>query len=217
MNNFLRTRFEIDEATKYLKENKLVESGLSCKNWEIASIIPHLTDSELCDLGSDGSVVIPNALALGLKGTKVGIDLAYKEDIVTPDGVHYIKGDLMQTPFENESFDIVTSLSVVEHSVDVNKFAQECHRILKPEGKLFVSFDYWPEKINTKGILLYNLEWNIMDRYEAFLMVSAFLSKGFALTSQIDWTVQDKVIDETFCSPAKGIGYTFGMINLIKK
>lgn len=42
MNQFLKIREEVSEATKYLKENNLVASGLDCKNWEIFSVIHSL-------------------------------------------------------------------------------------------------------------------------------------------------------------------------------
>ena len=39
-------------------------------------------------------------------------------------------------PFENESFDVVTAWSVVEHVTDVRDVLREWHRVLRPGGVL---------------------------------------------------------------------------------
>ncbi len=223
MNEFLKTRNDIDTATKYLEDNGLVCSGISAKNWEITQVIPFLKDGDLIDLGSDGSVVLPNAIALKLKGRKVGVDLAYEYDLVCQTGGEDIgfhelfKGDLMQTNLSDNSFDIVTCLSVVEHDVKFERIAKEVSRLLRSNGNAFISFDYWPEKINTVGILLYNLEWNILSKDDVLNMIFIFQKHGLHLTGDIDWSVQDAVINPTYCSPAPGISYSFGILNFIKK
>lgn len=216
MNNFLQTRNEIDQCTKYLQDNGLQESGLSCKNYDIANVVKELKDGDLLDMGSSGSEILSNAVRLNLKGRKVGIDLAYEGNTCNNDMELY-KGDLMATLFNDKSFDIISCLSVVEHSVDFSKIAKECSRLIRSNGNVFVSFDYWPEKIQTKGILLYNLEWNILSKYDVLEMVQAFKDHGLDLTSEIDWTIQDAVITPSYCSPMQGISYTFGILNFIKK
>jgi ubiquinone/menaquinone biosynthesis C-methylase UbiE len=41
-------------------------------------------------------------------------------------------------PFDDESFDVVFSVFVIEHSTDPSKFLNECSRILKPGGSLVI-------------------------------------------------------------------------------
>lgn len=216
MNDFLKTRNEVDLCTQYLIDNNLIQSGLSCKNYDIANVVKELKDGDILDMGSSGSEILSNAVRLKLKGRKVGIDLAYEHNNIT-DEIELYKGDLMFTMFNDKAFDIITCLSVVEHSVDFNKLAKECNRLLRHDGKIFVSFDYWPEKIQTKGILLYNLEWNILSKEDVEDMVKAFKENGLELTGEIDWTTQDAVINSAFCSPMNGISYTFGILNFVKK
>lgn len=43
-------------------------------------------------------------------------------------------------PFENDTFDAVLSFDVFEHVQSVDQTLQECHRVLKPGGRLFVVF-----------------------------------------------------------------------------
>ncbi|OIQ18392.1 MAG: hypothetical protein BM556_09020 [Bacteriovorax sp. MedPE-SWde] len=47
-----------------------------------------------------------------------------------------IKGDGVALPFEDNSFDSVTAIGVIEHIEDDQKFIEELYRILKPGGEL---------------------------------------------------------------------------------
>lgn len=218
MNEFLKTRAQVYAATHYLQENGLIESGISCKNWEIASIIPFLKDGDIVDLGSDGSVVIPNAVKLGLKGYKCGVDLAYKHETEQMDNdVTLIKGDLMDSGLVSGAFDIVTCLSVIEHEVKFDRIAKEVGRLLKVGGNAFISFDYWHPKPPTENTKLYNLSWNILDRNDVITLIDEFMDNGMELTSHVDWETQDAVINPAYCSPAPGVSYSFGILNFIKK
>lgn len=216
MNNFLQTREQISEATKYLEDNGLVNSGISAKDWEIFHVIPYMRDGNWIDLGSDGSVVIPNLIKKNIKGIKVGIDLAYKENY-SENGADYIKGDLMDVPMPAAFFDYVVSLSVIEHEVDFLKFAKECSRLLKSGGNLFVSFDFWQPKPLYEKRKLYKLDWNILDKQDVLNLVEALKENGVEITGEIDWTLQDAVINDKYCSPVQGVEYTFGILHFIKK
>lgn len=216
MNEFLKSRADLNECTDFIKKNGLIEHGLSCKNFDIAKIVPSLTDGDILDMGASGSWVLENAVKKGIKGRKVGIDLAYSGNEST-DGIELVKGDLMNTPFENESFQTVCCLSVVEHEVDFDLLAMECSRLLLPNGKLFMTYDYWPTKRVTTGLTLYGLQWNILDLHDVLKLVEACKARGLELTSEIDWTVQDAVIDDKFCAPFPGISYTFGILEFINK
>lgn len=45
-----------------------------------------------------------------------------------------VKADILNLPFENESFDVVFCNHVLEHIVDDNKAMSELYRVLKPGG-----------------------------------------------------------------------------------
>lgn len=216
MNNFLKTRQEVEDASKYLADNGLIASGLSCKNWEIAQVIPYLKNGRLLDMGSDGSVVLENAVKLNLHGRKVGVDLAYKENRFTHEGLELYKMDLMETVFNDGSFDTITSLSVIEHEVNFEKFANEVSRLLRSGGKLYCSFDYWQPKPDYEKRKLYSLDWNILDKADVINLVTHLARCNLAATGEIDWTTQDAVINSTFCSPVSEVSYTFGILEFIK-
>ena len=45
-----------------------------------------------------------------------------------------VKADILNLPFDNDSFDVVFCNHVLEHIVDDNKAMQELYRVLKPNG-----------------------------------------------------------------------------------
>lgn len=216
MNRFLKTRQECDECTAYLQKNNLISHAFTCKDFEISNICKELKDGDLCDLGSNGSYLLHNAVKMGIKGRKCGIDLGKPEYEI--EGVEYIQGDLMKTPYEDNYFDTLTCLSVIEHEVNFDLLAKECSRLLRPGGKLYISCDYWDPKVDTTdvGTKLYGLKWNILDKADVLLLVSALKENGLEITSEIDWTTQDKVINPQFYSPY-GREYTFGLFSFTKK
>ncbi|MBZ9572102.1 class I SAM-dependent methyltransferase [Patescibacteria group bacterium] len=55
-------------------------------------------------------------------------------------GVKIFEGELeKELPFENESFDAVWCLRVLEHIYHTEHFLKECHRVLKQKGELIVT------------------------------------------------------------------------------
>ena len=73
----------------------------------------------------------------------VGLDVsAYAADIAKRDfnaNVHV--GDIEQTRFPHDTFEVVVMWDIIEHIVRPVKALKEIHRILKPGGYLFVSTD----------------------------------------------------------------------------
>jgi SAM-dependent methyltransferase len=72
----------------------------------------------------------------------------------------------MHTPFSNESFDIITAISVIEHGYQGHALLRELSRLLRPGGYFVASFDYWPEKINSDGIKIFGMDWRIFSAEE---------------------------------------------------
>lgn len=229
LNRFLKNKEEINQCTNFIRQNNLVEHAIDCKNWDIAMIVPYLSDGNILDMGCIGSHILHNASKLNLLGLKFGIDLLFKpEDIDNseyswnnPDnpkvpGCGFYQGDLMNTGFMSELFNYITCLSVIEHSVDFKLLAKECHRLLNKGGKLFITFDYWEPAPNTKEMKLYDLNWNILDKNSVLSLVESCSEAGLHLTSDIDWTIQEAVINPSYCSPSN-VSYTFGILMFEKK
>lgn len=214
-NRVLKRRSDIDEATSILHAENLIPHGISCKDYEVLMVAKSLGDGDICDLGADGSWTLWNAVRMGLKGEKHGIDLIVPEKDYGE--IQMIKGDLMHTPYKDGQFDYVTCMSVIEHQVDYTLFAKEASRILKKGGTLIVSCDFWDPKPDTSLTKLYSLDWNILDINDANRLIEELRKEGLVITSTPDFTLGEAVINPSYCSPAQGVSYTFLFLKFIKQ
>ena len=55
--------------------------------------------------------------------------------------VEFQPNDIRQLPNENDCFDVIYCISVMEHTKDLERLVQEFKRVLKPNGLLIVTFD----------------------------------------------------------------------------
>jgi SAM-dependent methyltransferase len=53
--------------------------------------------------------------------------------------VHMLRGNLVRLPLADSSVDVVANLQVIEHLWDQPGFLAECHRVLRPGGRLLVT------------------------------------------------------------------------------
>lgn len=215
LNCFLQSMAEVNEATDEIQRYGLIAHGLSCKNWDIMRILPRLNDGNFCDLGADGSFILQNLVHCGHVGLKYGIDLMFADN-KTEGEINYFKGDLMHTPFESGLFKYLTCLSVVEHQVNYTELAKECSRLLSPGGELFLTCDYWHPKVKTDGMKLYSLDWNILDSINIIQLIDEMSKVDLKITNDIDWNLNEAVINPSYCSPVQGVSYTFGIFHFIK-
>ena len=75
-----------------------------------------------------------------------------------PDAFRIEQASILDLPFENEQFDGVYNLGVVEHfpEEDIIKILTEFHRVLKPGGKVVI---FWPHRYATSVIFLKSVRW----------------------------------------------------------
>lgn len=128
------------------------------------------------------------------------------------DKVQFQVADALNSPFEDNNFDLVWSLESGEHMPDKSKFLQECYRVLKPNGTLILAtWCHRPtnslageltadEKRHLEEIYrVYRLPYVIsLPEYEAIA-----LSCGFKNLRADDWSMAvapfwDTVIDSAF-------------------
>jgi FkbM family methyltransferase len=206
---FLKNRNEVDECTRFLHRNGYVSHKLTCKDWDLAHIIPEIGDGNFLDMGSSDSYILKNVSLKRTKGQKYGID-RYQPDVPISD-VTYFKGNLLKTPLADGSLNYVTCLSVIEHQVDFKLFAREVNRLLAPKGKLFVTYDYW-DPLLVIPVRAYDLDWQPLNQALTLSLISACKQHGLHLVGEVDWTTQDQVIGWGYYSPHREISYTFGML-----
>jgi SAM-dependent methyltransferase len=67
---------------------------------------------------------------------QAGVRLARERGI---GNLHFVLADGMDLPFETGSFDLVLSHAVIEHVSDAARYLRECRRVLKPDGRIYLS------------------------------------------------------------------------------
>ena len=214
MNRFLKTRSEIDECSAQLRKHGMIGHRLPCKDWDLCAVLPYVGDGNFLDMGSTDSYVLQAVAKMGRKGFKYGIDRR-APDVAPPPGIEYFKGDLLDPPFEDGTFQYVSCLSVVEHGIDFDAFARECRRLMAPEGRLFVTFDYWEPRTQAPTVIG-GLPWSILDKGDAMRLIEACKKEGLVLDQPVDWETKDPVVNPGYFSPT-GDSYTFGVIMFVKR
>lgn len=105
--------------------------------------------------------------------------------------VTYVLGNALDLPFEDESFDVVSSHTVVEH-LETKAFITEQYRILKPGGKLLVM------SVRTEGRIASDYDERITVREEALMKkVLQVLENLQASVSVCDYDASPKDIMKT--------------------
>ena len=103
--------------------------------------------------------------------------------------------NLEDTNYSDQTFDYVTSLSVIEHGINIEKYFREMSRIIKNNGYLLTSTDYWPDKlVNNKNVLSKGTPDNIFSRDEIENLVAIAEKSGLTLIEPIDFEYKDKVV-----------------------
>ncbi|HEX7258081.1 MAG TPA: methyltransferase domain-containing protein, partial [Nitrososphaeraceae archaeon] len=103
--------------------------------------------------------------------------------------------NLEDTKYRDQMFDYVTSLSVIEHGVNIEKYFREMSRIIKSNGYLLTSTDYWPDKlVNNKNVLSKGTPDNIFSRDEIEKFIEIADNNGLKLIEPIDFEYKDKVV-----------------------
>jgi SAM-dependent methyltransferase len=125
--------------------------------------------------------------------------------------IDYRVGDFMRTPFPDRSFAAITAISVIEHGFDGCALAAEVARLLKPGGFFIASFDYWPEKIATDGVMMFEMSWTIFSRRDAETFIAVAQEQGLAPIGPLDFRAIERPIS------CLGRDYTFAWLALEKR
>ena len=194
---------------------KVLPVGDAVKSWDVALTLDfidaHLPrDARILDMGAFCSEV-PVALArMGFTGVH-GVDLNPRV-LAMPyaDRVRYSVGDFMRTPFPDGSFDVLTSISVIEHGYDPERLFWEVGRLLRPGGYFVASFDYWPEKIDTGDTRFFDMSWLIFSRQDVDAMLAVAGRQGLRPAGAMKPESGEAAVE------CLGFHYTFGWLVLRK-
>lgn len=183
----LQTQQEVEMATWNLRQRGLPTHLTVQKNWDQWLLAQWLSTSDrqsfMVDLGCGEGCTLDLLAALGFQHLH-GIDLTIQPAL--RDRPYLLQqGDLTTTPFPDQHFDYAVSISVIEHGVPLHDFFRETYRILKPNGLLFMTADYWQDKIQVEPTLQpFGLSWNIFSFAEVQRLIMIAQQQGFVLEAE---------------------------------
>ncbi|GAB90034.1 methyltransferase domain-containing protein [Gordonia rhizosphera] len=117
----------------------------------IAALDPRPGQTVL-DLGCGNGMLLPElARALGRKGRVIGVDMS--PDMLTSarariaeageDWVEILDGRAEAIPLDDATADSIISIQVFEYIPDIPAALAECHRVLRPGGRLVIGDIHW--------------------------------------------------------------------------
>lgn len=213
-----------DEAEWKQAERVLLEAGLAphwdrAKNWDFAKALALLLrETEASDRILDAgcgrySVPLEWLEAAGYRDLAAcDYELDHKGRVGP---IEYRVADLTQSPYADGEFAAALCLSVIEHNVDLDSFYAEMGRILKPQGLLVLSTDYWPDKIDTRGVRPYGDalgDTKIFSRPELEDAVRRAQDAGFRPLTPMRYEAKERVIQWRIVKDR----YTFAFLALRK-
>src|SRR2546422_830044 len=178
---------------------RAVQVGDHLKSWDVlktASFIEQRIskDSAILDLGAYASEILCILHRLGYSRLS-GVDLNPDVKMMPyARAIRYEVSDFMHTPFDNESFAVITAISVIEHGFNGQALLAEVSRLLRPGGYFIASFDYWPQKVDTTGVLLFGMDWRIFSREEVLQFVEEARAYGLTPVGDVDLQAQEAPI-----------------------
>lgn len=230
----LQTKAEIARARTLLEERGISSLGLevgpvgrwqrltrrasarvgdSVKSWDVLNTAEFIErrfprSARILDLGAYCSEIPCVLHKLGFEHL-VGIDLNRGVRAMPfADRIRYEVGNFLHSPFPDGSFDVITSISVIEHGFDGPRLLGEVARLLAPGGCFIASFDYWPDKIDTRDTKFFGMDWRIFSRDEVREFVEDAASYGLAAVGSLALEAQERTVN------AAGRHYTFAWLAL---
>lgn len=231
----LQNKNQIDDARRVLRERSLsfatpvwkqwlqrrgllsgFRVGDELKSWDVLKTVEFIEantakDAAVLDIGAYASEVPLIMHKLGRKNV-CGVDLnPGLLNMPFAGAVDYRISNFMSTPFPDSSFAAITAISVIEHGFDGEALAREVARLLRPGGFFIASMDYWPEKIPTDGIRLFDMSWTLFSAGEIQSFIDLAHAHGLHPHGPLQFEGQDRPIT------CRGRNYTFGWLVLQKQ
>lgn len=112
------------------------------------NLLTPLTDLKILDIGCGGGLVAEPISRLGAnisaidaseKNIKIAQIHAQKSGLNINYQTKSAEDLAQELTHNNEKFDIILALEIIEHVADVEKFIEACYKLLKPNGILFIA------------------------------------------------------------------------------
>ncbi len=199
---------------KLISKSRIVRPlivGDFLKSWDVLKTIDLIQskvgrNEPVLDIGAYASEVLVSLHKSGYTNL-TGID--FNLSIVKMPAakyIEYIPGDFLNSDLPDHKFAAITAISVIEHGYDGDKLFGEVARLLREGGIFIASFDYWPEKIDTDHIHMFNLSWTIFSKADLGRMIADAAKHGLEPVGDVDANAAERAIEHA------GQRYTFGWI-----
>ncbi len=189
--------------------------GDRVKSWDVLTSVDFIErnvakDAAILDIGAYGSEILSILHRLGYRNL-AGADLnPLLGESPHAGEIRYEVCNFLHTPFKDESFSAITSISVIEHGFQRKELLREMSRLLQPGGYFIASFDYWPEKIDTKGQQFFGLDWLIFSASDIRELVEDARNYSLMPCGPMSFSASERTIA---CANQR---YTFGWLVLQK-
>lgn len=116
-----------------------------CKHFNLdQELISPLKELDILDIGCGGGLIAEPICRMGARVTAIdasskNIEIAKihaQKSSLKIDYKCFSAEDFLK---ENQQFDVILALEIIEHVADVDKFIESCAKLLKPNGALFVA------------------------------------------------------------------------------
>jgi SAM-dependent methyltransferase len=192
-----------------------IKVGDELKSWDVLKTARFIEDhaerdAPVLDIGAFASEILCILHRMGysrLTGVDMNPQIAR---MPYANKIRYLVSDFMHTPFEDGSFAVITSISVIEHGFNAPALLLEMSRLLRPGGYFIASFDYWPEKIDTSDTPFFGMDWKIFSKAEVLAFVQEAAGYGFSPQGELHLDAKDRPIS---CAERD---YTFAWLTLKK-
>lgn len=179
----------------------IMQIGEFNKSWDIYNSFDFINknlakNTKIVDVGCYGSEILLTLHKSGFKNIH-GIDTNPKiKKMPYSNKINYHVVNFFENNFQSCSFDCITSISVIEHGYDEKLFFSEFSRLLKKDGYLILTFDYWDTKIETDDIKMFDRSWNIFSKEEVKSMIFNAREKyNLELVGNENFEFKDAVIN----------------------
>ncbi len=157
-------------------------------------------DSQVIDLGCGGGKTVQRLAIHTPEGKVFGLD--YSEDCVdwanemnhraVEEGkVVIIRGEVENTPFEDENFDVATAVETIYFWPDIQKSFKEIHRILKTGGQFLIINEAYPDENNKEKNKVYEDVGNMVipspEELTSWLTEAGFKDIAIELEEEKNW------------------------------
>ena len=125
------------------------------------------------------------------------------------DRVTFVAGDATDLPFEDEQFDVVTQLDLLEHVPDDAAAAREAARVLRPGGTLLVSTPHTRWRYPYYGMFK-----GVAPLEEELFAEWGHVRRGYTLDDLEDRIPLELAAWGTFINPVTAFGHDIAFSNL---